>query len=267
MNIDEMKSKINEIRSELNNFNYDNFAHKNRKSSNPEKLTNSFSSLLDKLEQLATEASTKFPDSQVYSLFEKGKKLLDVRKRLVLSEDLETGKDFFLQTINIIEENFEGKKKQPEVSLINSSGEKSKSDKKTFISFYDEQVLRQIKTVFGMLGVIAPEMHNLPTLARNQLSNLKTINTRINEIRSQCSSAIICLPPKNLQEKSISSLVYLDLGACLALFPKRTILIHQGNKLPEYLKSNVEVFQYLGNLDFETGMKLARQILKLFRKN
>ncbi len=267
MNIDEIKSKINEIRSELNNFNYDNFAHKNRKSSNPEKLTNSFSSLLDKLDQLATEASTKFPDSKVYSLFEKGKKLLDVRKRLVLSDDLETGKDFFLQTINIIEENFEGKKKQPEVSLINSSGEKSKSDNKTFISFYDEQVLRQIKTVFGMLGVIAPEMHNLPTLARNQLSHLKTINTRINEIRSQCSSAIICLPPKNLQEKSISSFVYLDLGACLALFPKRTILIHQGNKLPEYLKSNVEVFQYLGNLDFETGMKLARQILKLLRKD
>ncbi|MDJ0518745.1 MAG: hypothetical protein QNJ74_21625 [Trichodesmium sp. MO_231.B1] len=267
MNIDEMKSKINEIRSELNNFNYDNFADKNRKSFNPEKLTNSFSSLLDQLEQLATEASSKFPDSQVYSLFEKGKKLLDVRKRLVLSEDLETGKDFFLQSINIIEENFEGKKKQPEDAFINSFGEKSKSENKTFISFYDEEVLRQIKTVFGMLGVLAPEMHNLPTLARSQSSKLKTINTRINEIRSQCSSAIICLPRQNLQQKSIRSLAYIDLGACLALFPKQTILIYQGNKLPEYLKSNVEVFQYLGNLDFDTGMELARQILKVLRKD
>ena len=95
----------------------------------------------------------------------------------------------------------------------------------------------------------------------------ETINTRINEIRSQCSSAIICLPRQNLQEKSIRSLAYIDLGACLSLFPKRTILIYQGNKLPEYLKSNVEVFQYLGNLDFDTGMELARQILKVLRKD
>ncbi|MGK7918924.1 MAG: hypothetical protein AB4080_02795 [Trichodesmium sp.] len=266
MNIDETKSKINEIRSELNNFNYDNFADKNRKTSNPEKLTAGFSSLLNRLEKLVTEASSKFPDSQVDSLFEKGKKLLDVRRRSVISDDLETGKEFFLQAINIIEANLEEEKKTPELSSFNSSREKSNSDKKTFISYYDEQILRQIKSVFGMLGKLAPEMNDLPTVARSQLSNLETISPRINDIKD-CSSAILCLPPENLEEESISALVYFDLGAFLALFPQRTLLVHQGNKLPEDLASNVEVFQYLGNLDFETGIELATQILKVLRKD
>lgn len=266
MNIHEMKSKIKEVRSELNNVNYDNFADKNRRTSNPEKLTDSFSSLLNKLEQLVTEASSKFPGSQVDSLFEKGKKLLDVRRRSVISDDLETAKEFFLQAINIIDTNLEEDKKQPELSSLNTSGEKSKSDKKTFISYYDEQILRQIKTVFGMLGKLAPEMDDLPTVARSQLSNLETISPRINDIKD-CSSAIICLPPENLQDESISALAYFDLGAFLALFPQRTLLVHQGNKLPEDLASNVEVFQYLGNLDFETGIELATQILKVLRQD
>ena len=164
----------------------------------------------------------------------------------------------------MIEANLEEEKKTPEVSFPNLSREKSKSDKKTFISYYDEQILDQIKTVFGTLGELAPEMNNLETVARKQLSHLETIGPRINYIKD-CSSAIICLPPENLQEELISALVYFDLGACLALFPKQTLLIHQGNKLPEDLASNVEVFQYLGNLDFKTGMELARQILKVLK--
>ncbi|MDY7005186.1 MAG: hypothetical protein SWX82_14915 [Cyanobacteriota bacterium] len=266
MNIDEMKSGISKIRSELNNLNYDNFAEKNRRTSYPEKLTDNFSSLLNKLEELVTEASSKFPDSQVEILFKQAKNLLDVRRNSVISDDLETGKEFFLQAISMIEANLEEEKKTPEISFPNSSAKKCKSDKKTFISYYDEQILRQIKSVFGMLGKLAPEMDDLPTVARSQLSNLETISPRINDIKD-CSSAILCLPPENLQEESISALAYFDLGAFLALFPQRTLLVHQGNKLPEDLAGNVEIFQYLGNLDFETGIELATQILKVLRKD
>ncbi|NEO58312.1 MAG: hypothetical protein F6K54_37860 [Okeania sp. SIO3B5] len=269
MNTDAMKSNINEIRSELNKVNYDNFADKNRRTFSPEKLTDDFSSLLDKLKELVTEALSKFPDAKVDKLFENGKKLLDVRKRPVGRDDLETGKEYFLQAIKMIEANLEEEKKTPELSFLNSSAKKYKSDKIIFISYYNEQILEEIQTVFATVREmremeLAPEMDNLKTNPRNQLNNLETISLRINEICS-CSSAIICLPPENLQEESISALAYFDLGACLALFPKQTLLIHQGNKIPEDLKGNVANFLYHGNLDFKKGMELAREILKVLK--
>ena len=144
---------------------------------------------------------------------------------------------------------------------------KYKSDKSIFISYYDQQILSEIKTVFGALEELDREIGNLKTVERKQSNNLETINARINEIRSQCSSAIICLPLENLEEESIREVAYFDLGACLARFPERTLLIHQGNKIPEDLASNVEVFQYHGNLGFKTGMELARKILKVLKKD
>ena len=265
MNIDEMKSEIQKIRSELEHFNYDNFAQQNPKSLNPEKLTQSFSKLLERIEQLVKEALSHFPYSRVDDLFDKGKKSLNVKKNLVVNDNFEAAKANFLDAMNKIEANLEEEKKTPELSPSNLSGKKSQSVV-PFISYYDEQILDEIQTVFSTLGQLAPEMDNLKPISRKQLNTLETINTRIRDI-SNCSSAIICLPPQDPKEELISPFAYLDLGACLARFPKQTLLIHQGDKLPEDLTSSIEVFHYLGRLDFKTGMELARQILKVLKKD
>lgn len=265
MNIDKIKSEIQKIRSELKDFKYDNFAQKNPKSLNPEKLTQSFSNLLEKIEQLVKEASSHFPYSGVDHVFEKGKKLLDVKTKFVVNDHFEVAKANFLDAMDKIEANLEEEKKTPELSPSNVSGKKSQSVV-PFISYYDEQILDEIQTVFNTLGQLAPEMDNLKIIKRKQLNNLETINTRIRDI-SNCSSAIICLPPQDPKEELISPFAYFDLGACLARFPKQTLLIHKGDKLPEDLTSNIEVFHYLGNLDFKIGMELASQILKVLKKD
>ena len=267
MNIDEMKSEIQKIRSELKDFKYDNFAQKNPKSLNPEKLTQSFSNLLEKIEQLVKEASSHFPYSGVDHIFEKGKKLLNVKRKFVVNDHFEVAKANFLDAMDKIEANLEEEKKTPELSPSNLSGKKSQSVN-LFISYYDKQILEEIKTVLGTLseGEIAAQMDNLELVSRQQLNTLETIFPRIREI-SNCSSAIICLPPQDENEELISRGAYLDLGACLTRFPNKTLLIHQGDKLPEDLTSNIEVFHYLGRLDFKTGMGLARQILKVLKKD
>ena len=264
MNTSEMKSKASEINSELNNTNYDNFAIKHRKTHRPEKFTSSFSKLIDKLFILVCEASDKFPQAQVDKLFEEGRELLDFRTRAIKNNDFEKGKAILLETISIIEQNLikkeeEPKDKNPSKNLILNQS------KLIFVSYYNQQILDQMKVVFGMLGQLDSSMSDLQYVEREQSDSLNTVTSRIDDIRS-CSSAIICLPPQNLSEATTNVLAYLDLGACLALFGEQILLIHEGNRLPNTLASKVQAFHYLGKLDLKKGMELARQILKVVAK-
>ncbi len=138
---------------------------------------------------------------------------------------------------------------------------------KIFISYDNEKILQEIKTVFSTLGEIAPEIDSLELIERKQSNNVETVTPRMDDIRS-CSSAIICLPPETLSDDSIKNLAYLDLGASLALLNERhTLIIHETNQLPENLVGKVETFQYQGSLDFQKGMELARKILKVLQKD
>lgn len=265
MNSTEMKLKVSQIKGKLSEKNYGNFAEKHRKTTRPETLTSDFSTLLDDLGDLIHEASNKFPNTQIDILFEEAKDLLNVRRRAVNNNDFETGKAILLQVVSIIEENLTVEENKGQLPLIPNPPSKkllSNQSKMIFVSYYDEQILHEIKTVFGTLGELAPEMDNLQTTERKQSNNLDTVSSRIKDIRS-CSSAIICLPPEP-PDDPINRLAYLDLGACLAFFPEhRNLLIHEGNQLPDNLLGTVETFHYQGNLDFKTGMELARLILKV----
>lgn len=268
MNIAEMKLKVSEINSKLNDTNYEKFADKHPRTNRPEKITSYFSQLLNELDRLVSQASKRFPRAQVDSFFEEGKDLLDVKRRAINNSDFEKGKGILVQTVSIIEQNLIAEERKTQLKDPNPVNKNVIPNQSTmiFVSYDEEQILREIQTVFGTLGVLDPEIGNLQTTERKQLKSLDTASSRIDEIRS-CSSAIICLPPDNSPDNSINALAYLDLGACLALFPKQTLLIHQGSELPDNLVGKVETFQYLGSLDFQKGMELARQILKVLHKD
>ena len=152
------------------------------------------------------------------------------------------------------------------INIENYSIKTSKSIK-IFISYYEEQILQEIKTVFSTLGEIGPEIDSLEFIERKQSNNVETVTPRIDDIRS-CSSAIICLPPETSSDDSIQNLAYLDLGASLALLnERRTLIIYEGNQLPDNLVGKVETFQYQGSLDFQKGMELAGKILKVLQKD
>jgi hypothetical protein len=272
MDTSEMKQHIKDTKSELKNTTYDNFAEKHRRTNRPEELTSNFSDLLNQLEILVKAAIQKFPDSKVDSLFQEGKGLLDVKRRAVNNDDFQSGKETLLKVVELIEENLrqEETENQPPVEHDKMNRNTIQSQPKNiFVSYYKEEILDEIKTVLEMLGTLDPKMDNLPYTARSQSSSLDTLIQRNQDI-SLCSSAIICLPPPTLSEdsndNSTSIFAYFDLGAFLASFPKRrTLLVHQGNQIPDNFSQVVETFHYQGNLDFKTGMELARQILKVLQ--
>ncbi|MGF1492288.1 MAG: hypothetical protein ACFBSC_07530 [Microcoleaceae cyanobacterium] len=269
MNISEMRAKASAIKSGLSEANYGNFAEKNFRTGRPEDLTREFSRLLDRLEDLAEEAASYFPHSKVDLLFKEGKGLLSVRRRAVKNSDFEEGKATLLQVVQIIEENLlEEERQTPFESNLSLVPDKPRQHRSSmiFVSYDDPQILEQIETVFGMLGGLASEMDNLKPTDQNQLNPLATVSSRIDGIRS-CGSAIICLPPQAAPDSSANVLAHLDLGACLGLFPERTLLIHREPALPENLVNAVETFYYGGNLDFQKGMELARQVLKILQQD
>ena len=135
-----------------------------------------------------------------------------------------------------------------------------------FVSYYDMQMLKDIETVFDTLEALDPAMDNLERIDRNQSSSIETLSSRIAEIRA-CSSAIVCFPPDDLSDSSIKYLAYLDLGACLVLFPERTLLVYQENDIKNIPLDRVGSFQYLGNLDFQQGMELAKMILAILQRS
>ena len=254
--------QINEIKPELNYVTADNFARKNPRTYNPEKLTDSFSSLLDKIENLVSEASSKCPELEVDALLKKGKRLVDVQNRFVSSKDLEKAKQNFTELIKIIESQLQ----EENVPSANPS----ESENIIFISYYNEKNLEGVKSALRILKNLLKQVESVKddfkTIARSQLSSLDTISVRVDEI-CQCSSAIICLPPKNMQQEAIGKLAYFDLGSCLTRFPKRTVLINEGNHLPEDLISKVEVLHDCGNLDWQTRTGLASKILEILKED
>lgn len=264
-----MKFKVNEIKSELSNTNYDNFAKISNRTGRPVELTSRFTKLLDELDRLVYQASNKFPWEQVDSLFRDGKELLDVRKTAVHKNNFEKGKGILLQAVSIIENNLidEERNSQPKANqnLVNKNATKSQSTM-IFISYNKPQILEELTAVFYLLAQLASESDNWQYKERQQSTSLEAVSLRIDDIRS-CSSAIICWPPQDLPDESINPVAYLDLGVCLTLFPKRTLLIYQGSNLPDNLVDKVETFKYLGGLDLQSGMALASQILKVLEND
>ncbi|NES43403.1 hypothetical protein [Moorena sp. SIO2C4] len=120
-------------------------------------------------------------------------------------------------------------------------------------------------SIFKALYERDAEIANLDKIECSQSNSLETVNTRIDEIKS-CSSAIICLPLLEESSQQFQAIAYLDLGACLALFPQKTLLIYKAVVPPQGLKSKeVETFKFSGNLDFQTGMELYGKILKILK--
>lgn len=259
MNKTEMMSKIQEIRFELNNANYDNFAHKHPRTTHPQRLTENFVGLLNKLDRLVREASSKFPHAQVDSLFREGKELLDITRRAVRKNDFERGKEVLSEVIKIIEQNLIGEKSSQNPNPVPTNNMQSPM---IFVSYEDQQILNEIKAVLGALGKSYPERANFRTTERKQSNSLEAVIPRIDEIHL-CTSAIICLPAQNSSDASSNVLAYLDLGACLALFPEKILLIHQGQQIPDNLAGKVKTFKYLGNLGFEDGVELLGKIREI----
>ncbi|NEO21520.1 MULTISPECIES: hypothetical protein [unclassified Moorena] len=188
---------------------------------------------------------------------------MDVKKKPVNSDDFEKGKEILLICIRYIEENTTPETRPPNLGNMQKNPTKNKPQK-IFVSYYSEEVFRQIETIFATLGALDAEMVNLEHIARRQSNSLETVSTRIHEIKS-CYSAIICLP-KEEQSEQFNPIAYMDLATCMTLFYDRTILIYEVGDLPDNLASKVETFKFSGNLDFLTGMELSRKILDILKK-
>ncbi|NEP25403.1 hypothetical protein [Moorena sp. SIO3I6] len=187
---------------------------------------------------------------------------MDVRRKPVNSNDFQKGKADLLQSIEYIVANTTPETRPANLGM-QAIPTKNKPQK-IFVSYYSEEFLRQIQTIFDTLGGLDAEMVNLKHIARRQSNSLETVTTRINEIKS-CYSAIICLP-KEEQSEQFNPIAYMDLATCMTLFYDRTLLIYEVGDLPDNLASKVETFKFSGNLDFLTGMELSRKILDILKK-
>ncbi|NEO47966.1 MAG: hypothetical protein F6K55_29135 [Moorea sp. SIO4A3] len=258
-----MNEKAKQLKSELEYFNYDNFADKHPKTGYCTSWTSQFREFIEKkLEPLVKEASNKFPNQRIDEPFRKGIEILDVRRKPVNSNDFEKGKAHFKKCISYIVANTTPETRPANLGM-QAIPTKNKPQK-IFVSYYSEEFLRQIQTIFDTLGGLDAEMVNLKHIARRQSNSLETVTTRINEIKS-CYSAIIFLP-KEEQSEQFNPIAYMDLATCMTLFYDRTLLIYEVGDLPDNLASKVETFKFSGNLDFLTGMELSRKILDILKK-
>ena len=97
MNNTEMKTKLNEMKMALHSINYNDFADKHPRTGNPDQITARFSALMNELSDLVRRSLKKFPNSQIDSSFNRGKELMNVKRRVVSGNDFENGKAFFLE--------------------------------------------------------------------------------------------------------------------------------------------------------------------------
>lgn len=258
MNKTDIKSKASELKSRFNDFSYENFAEKNPRTGRPFRLTPNSSKLIDDLGALVSEASKEFPRAQLDSLFAEGKELFNLRIVAMNNNGFEKGKAVLLEAIDLIKQNIleEERKNQPKTPSKPIYESLNKNlEKKIFVSYYDEQMWEQIQAVFESL-------QPLDSKRGRQSDPLEALGARIDEITS-CSGAIVCLPPNDTG----SPMAYIDLGACLALFPNKTLLIHQGEELPDNIVSKVEIFHYLGDLTYKQGVELSGKILRILQDN
>ena len=303
----EIKVQIRKIKSEFrHNFRYisprllrflidfylSSKSRKSRKTSFDPKLL----SLASLVYELIVEASNKLPESQFQNLCHCTKLAIKNTSIFAKNNNFSDAEETMKEVIDRIYENLAEEKLKNQLSTLENQSiiqhdnsititpisinvrnngtldtantiEKISKSIKIFISYYDAQILQEIKTVFSTLGEIAPEIDSLELIERKQSNNLETVTPRMDDIRS-CSSAIIYLPSETSSDDSIKNLAYLDLGASLALLnERRTLIIYEGNQLPDNLVGKVETFQYQGSLDFQKGMELARKILKVLQKD
>ncbi|NEQ82697.1 MAG: hypothetical protein F6K26_21370, partial [Moorea sp. SIO2I5] len=262
MNQEEMNVTAKQLKSELENFNYDNFANKHAKTGYCTSWTSKFREFIEKkLKPLVNEASNKFKNQRIDEPFRQGIKILDVKKKPVNSDDFEKGKEILLICIRYIEENTTPQTRLPNIGMPKNPN-KNKPHK-ICVSYYSEQFFTQIQTIFSALDALDAEMVNLEYIPLKQFNSLQAVSMRIEDINS-CFSAIICLPLDQSSEK-FNPIAYMDLGACMALFPERTLLIYEAGDLPDSLASKVETFKFLGNLNFQTGLELSRKILNILQ--
>lgn len=267
-NLEKMRTQVKQLELELETFDYNNSLIR---SSNgiPERLSSDYLEWQKRVEKLVEEASKEFPDVKIYQLFNQAKGALNPRIDFLDSQKFENGMTMMSKVLDMIKqnaviENIHSYSNQPVKTIEDVQIAEDTKTTKIFISYYSEQTLAQIQTVFRLLSKLKTEVELDPSCLtiREQSISLDALPERGNDIK-QCSGAIICLPPTESLKNS-NNFVYFDLGACMSLFPKKILLIHEGQDLPRTFQEKLELFHFLGNLNLENGMELAQEILQIF---
>ncbi len=266
-----MKLLVKQLESELKTLDYDNSVifSKNRI---PERLSDNYSSWQNRVEQLVQEASKEFPDIGIDYLFKEAKKQIDPRRAILDPGKFNDGNKTMVRVLDMIEQNAIEDINFPsnEHQSVNTVEETINPPRNTkiFISYYSEQTLEEIKIVLETLDTLKTEIELDPSpyTVREQSIGLDALAGRVNDIK-QCSGAIICLPPTPKDSpENFNNVVYFDLGACMTMFPEKILLLYESKELPRSFQEKVELFHFLGNLDFKKGMELAQKILQLFQE-